>query len=160
MESVLTRNQKIEKIYQTSEGRMIVNIRYDDECGNGHNTFAITGEIGGTRQNPDMCGCIHDEIAEHAPELAHLIKWHLVSSDGPMHYVANTLYHASEKDCHGLLKGEKQIISYAHYLQVNNSPYLHKLDKRLKAFIDSTGMSSEAWEQVQIEKVPHKDDPS
>ena len=27
-----------------------------------------------------------------------------------MHYIANTLYHACEKDCHGLLKGEKQQI--------------------------------------------------
>lgn len=65
-----------------------VNIQYDDNCGNGHNTFSITGE---TR---DSGGCIHDEIAERFPELAKFIKWHLVSSDGPLHYVANSLYHA------------------------------------------------------------------
>ena len=28
------------------------------------------------------------------PELAPYIKWHLVSSDGPLHYIANTVYHA------------------------------------------------------------------
>jgi len=41
----------------------------------------------------EACGCLHDEIRQHFPELAHLIKWHLVSTDGPLHYIANTLYH-------------------------------------------------------------------
>lgn len=43
-----------------------------------------------------MGGCCHDEVAKHFPELAPLIKWHLCSSDGPMHYLANTVYHATE----------------------------------------------------------------
>lgn len=38
-------------------------------------------------------GCLHDEIKEHFPELAHLITWHLVSQGGvPMHYLANGRY--------------------------------------------------------------------
>lgn len=44
----------------------------------------------------DSGGCIHDEVAKHFPELAHLIKWHLSSTDGPMHYVANTVYWAEQ----------------------------------------------------------------
>jgi len=67
-----------------------VTIRYDDQCGNGHNSFSITGDIHG--RNIDIGGCVHEEIAEHFPELAKYIKWHLCSSDGPLHYVANTLY--------------------------------------------------------------------
>jgi hypothetical protein len=43
-----------------------------------------------------MGGCCHDEVAKHFPELAPFIKWHLTSSDGPMHYIANTVYHATE----------------------------------------------------------------
>jgi hypothetical protein len=38
-------------------------------------------------------GCLHDEIARHAPELADLIRWHLADDRGqPLHYVANALY--------------------------------------------------------------------
>ena len=79
-----------------------VEIRYDDECKNGHNTFSITGRIRRLgKRDYVMVGCIHEEIANYFPELAHLIKWHLVSSDGPMHYIANTVYHATQ---HGATK--------------------------------------------------------
>ena len=79
--------------------KMTVQVRFDDECGNGHNTFAITADIRG--RFIDMGGCLHDEIREHFPELAHLIRWHLVSTDGPMHYIANTTYHASPTKWNG-----------------------------------------------------------
>lgn len=71
-------------------------VRYDDECGNGHNSFSITGEVvtpTSKRHNDIVAGgCMHEDIARVFPELAQYIKWHLTSSDGPMHYVANTLY--------------------------------------------------------------------
>ena len=81
-----------------------VEMRFDDSCKNGHQTFAITGD---TR---DSFGCIHDTIAEVFPELAPLIKWHGCSTDGPMHYVANTVYLAGDRDHYGLRKGEKRRI--------------------------------------------------
>ena len=72
-------------------------VRYDDRCSNGHNTFAITGEINRpNRQDCEACGMLHDEIQATFPELAPLLKWHLTSSDGPMHYVANTRYWAEQ----------------------------------------------------------------
>jgi hypothetical protein len=50
---------------------------------------------------------MHDDAARCFPEFAHLIKWHLVDADGgPMHYVANTVYVAGDRDCNGLRKGE------------------------------------------------------
>jgi hypothetical protein len=55
-------------------------------------------------------GCIHDEIAQHFPEMEPYIKWHLCGLTEPMHYVANTLWHAGDKDCHGLRKGERRQI--------------------------------------------------
>ncbi len=89
--------------------KLTVTIRYDDRCGNGHNTFSITGEL---RINGrwDSGGCLHELIQEKFPEYRHLIKWHLVTSDGPMHYIANTLYHVSDRDCCGLQKGERRQI--------------------------------------------------
>lgn len=76
--------------------RLRVEIRFDDECKNGHNTFAITGSIGSPTQRDIAGGCLHEVIAQVFPELAHLIQWHLCATDGPMHYVANTLYHARQ----------------------------------------------------------------
>lgn len=89
--------------------RIRATVRYDDQCGNGHNTFSITGDIhqltpkGWEWVSGGMC---HEAIARHFPELAPLLKWHLCSSDGPMHYVGNTLYHVGDRDCHGLKAGE------------------------------------------------------
>ncbi len=81
--------------------RIAAEVRYDDQCGNGHNTFSITGAI--YENNREVAGgCIHKEIARHFPQLAPLIQWHLCSTDGPLYYVANTRYHA---DGHGPVKG-------------------------------------------------------
>ncbi len=89
---------------------LVINLRYDDECKNGHNTFSITANLydcdfisyevcypnkKGNNRYLGACGCLHDEIIKHAPEFAHLIKWHLVSEHEPLHYIANSLYHAA-----------------------------------------------------------------
>jgi len=99
-------------------------LSFDDECGNRHNTFAITGSInkhpGFSERGVVACGCLHDEIAEHFPELAHLIKWHNVSTDSPMHYVANTVYHASDRDYRGKRKGEPT--TFAEVIKFNGFP--------------------------------------
>lgn len=85
-----------------------VSIRFDDSCKNGHNTFSITGEAGDIKDGrhcpPDSFGCLHDDIAQ--TKYAPLIKWHLVSTDGPMHYIANTTHLASNRDCWGRAAGE------------------------------------------------------
>lgn len=76
------------------KGAMLrVEIRHDDSCGNGHNSFAITAEVFKPEaRDIEAGGCLHDEIARVFPELAGLVKWHLCSTDEPMHYLANTLY--------------------------------------------------------------------
>jgi hypothetical protein len=93
--------------------RITAEIRFDDECRNGHNSFSITGSVDewtGSGWRDYMGGCIHDEIAKRFPQLAPLIKWHLSSTDGPLHYLSNTVYHAGDRDCHGLRKGESRQI--------------------------------------------------
>ena len=110
------RNQKFNSIERPVKGygtgaKMKVSIRFDDECKNGHQTFAITAEVRiPGRSDIEAGGCMHEEISKVFPEFAPLIKWHLVSTDGPMHYVENTCYHASNRDHNGLLKGEKRQI--------------------------------------------------
>ena len=95
LETVRTDNQTRSFATSWTEGAdrfsITATVRYDDRCRNGHNTFSITADI--RRNGREYAGgCCHDEVAERFPELAPFIKWHLVSSDGPLHYVANTLY--------------------------------------------------------------------
>jgi len=107
--STLTKEQfkTFTKRYTNESGAsctLVVTIRHDDQCGNGHNTFSVTADLREGRGQ--SCGCLHEEIAQRMPELASYIKWHLCSTDGPLHYVPNTVYHASNRDCWGLRKGE------------------------------------------------------
>jgi len=119
MTSVRTKHQTKTygpKIYTENETtyKLTATIRYDDSYGNGHNTFSITGaqyykdNRGIWRE--DSVGCLHEIIAKQLPELAPFIKWHLTSSDGPMHYIGNTVYLAGDRDCCGLRKGERRQI--------------------------------------------------
>jgi hypothetical protein len=101
-------DQKLTFTKTVGKEKMVVTVRHDDECGNGHNTFAITMDVS-EHGRFVMGGCCHDEVREHFPELAHLIKWHLCSTDGPMHYVANTVYHAK-----GISKHQDKWYVYLH----------------------------------------------
>jgi hypothetical protein len=108
---IVNQTAKASREYKEGEQRykITVKLRFDDQCKNGHETFAITADIRREERGywrEDSGGCCHDEIAKRFPELAHLIKWHLVSTDGPLHYVGNTLYHAGDRDHNGLRKGE------------------------------------------------------
>lgn len=87
---------------------MHAEVRFDDNCKNGHNSFAVTGfgwYDNWKARDWDFGGCCHEMIEKIFPELKHLIKWHLMSSDSPMHYVANTIYHTSNL-LNGKAKGE------------------------------------------------------
>lgn len=112
--------------YCTIDGERVhvrASVRFDDECRNGHETFAITGEVREVRKDfttgleytPSgdrymiSGGCVHEQIAAAFPELGPFIKWHLTSTDGPMHYAANVIYLAGDKDHNGLRAGEPRI---------------------------------------------------
>lgn len=98
-----TKTIKGEKVLMHAE------VCFDDNCKNGHNSFAVTGHGWYDHYKSrdwDFGGACHDMIEKVFPELKHLIKWHLMSSDSPLHYVANTVYHASNRDHRGMIKGE------------------------------------------------------
>lgn len=88
-------------------------VRYGDDCKNGHNTFSVTGTLferkfsrgeeklrllhgpnKGKVVGTTMGGCLHEEVEKYVPELKDYIKWHLFSTDGPMHYIENAKYWA------------------------------------------------------------------
>ena len=134
--SVLTKNQTKSfgpKFFTEDERRYSITakIRYDDSCGNGHNSFSVTGSIDKVgRMNSGSCGCIHKEIAEHFPELQKYIKWHLCGSDGPMHYLANTVFLAGDRDCYGYRKDEQR-------KNKAGVPIWHKVKDAIPYYVDS-----------------------
>lgn len=111
-----------------------VEIRFDDSCRNKHNSFAITGDIYGKNGRFIAKGCLHKNIAAVFPELVNLIKWHLSSTDGPMYYLANTLYFAGDRDYSGRRAGEAS--QYDHVVYFGDSPVHHKFkNDKFRAFL-------------------------
>lgn len=158
MTSVLTRNQKKkftkDIIWEGKPHIMHVNIRYDDECNNGHNTFSITGSIWkrGNQRDCETGGCIHEEIKKYFPEFKDIIKYHLVSSDGPMHYIANTTYWAKDRENMKLplnapTKFEKQ-------LKFKNIPLTFEFKQSFLTFLKSV----KDWQAINIIELAHKND--
>lgn len=76
-----------------------VEIRLNDECKNGHQNFAITGDIyEAGKPKTDRYyisgGCIHETIEKYFPEFIPFIRLHLCDYKGiPMHASANGFYH-------------------------------------------------------------------
>lgn len=118
MNSILTKKQvktfgpkRLDK-----DNVIVAEVSHDDDCNNGHNSFSLTATIYGRNRIPGentitfegktywswACGQCHDDIKKAFPELASLIPWHLCSTDGPMHYIANALYWAGQSGyCNG-----------------------------------------------------------
>lgn len=121
-DSVLVKQQNKVYLHRGDDIVVEATVRWDDKCGNGHNSFSIVADVydrehmspcepcmrsaNGKRLWLGACGCCHDIVRKYLPELAKYIKWHLVGSDMPLHYVENVTYLAGDKDCWGLAKGE------------------------------------------------------
>lgn len=92
-QSTLVYDQKIFFEKETNEGKVKVHIRYDDECGNGHNSFSMVACAYNW-----SCPAGHPSTDKlfrtYFPHLQKYRKWHLCSSDGPIHYIENTIYWA------------------------------------------------------------------
>lgn len=153
--SKITKHNKKTFIKPHDEGYIKLTIRYDDQCGNGHNNFSMTADIAKNMSFSDRsiisCGCLHDDIKKHFPEFKHLIKWHLTSSEMPMYYFENTLYHASNRDYNNLLKGE--VKSYKKIIYFNNVPIGHNFETVLIKAIES-GFD---FKNAEIETYSHID---
>ena len=99
--SKLAQNQrKVLKKEYVENGKIykqFVYLRFDNSNWNGHNEFAITSDIyeGGKYVS---WWANHDDIVRNFPELKKYIKRHLVSADGPLYYIVNTLYLAKNGD--------------------------------------------------------------
>jgi len=146
--STLTKSQRKtfsrEYMEEGEKKKIYATVRYDDECGNGHNSFSITGDVyradkRGNYHEGDKWhetgGCIHNEIARRLPKLAKYLKWHLFDSTGPMHYIANTLYHAGDRDHNGKRAGEPSGWDYA--VRFGDFPIVFKIKGKFSEFLQN-----------------------
>jgi hypothetical protein len=158
MESKLTKHQKQvftkDIIWENKPHKMTVTLRYDDEYNNGHNTFSITGEIRkeGNHRNFECGGCIHDEIVKYFPEFKELIKWHLMSSDGPLHYIADTIYWAKDREYINKEIGEP--VEFKRALKFKKIPLIFDFKDSFYDFITSV----KNWDDVKIVTLEYKKD--
>lgn len=115
---------------------MHATIRFDDDCHNNHNTFAITGYGWYDHYKSkdwDLGGCCHEMIAKVFPELEPLIRWHLMDTNGPMHYPGNVTYLAGDRDYNGRAAGEP--CSWETRVQLGNWPVTLKLKKEFREWL-------------------------
>ncbi len=139
--------------YHGERAKMTVTLRFDDDCRNGHNTFSATADVQSLnrrRADRDLAGgCLHDEIAKHFPSLAPLLKWHLTSADGPMHYEANAVYLAGDRDHWGLRAGEPH--HFDHFIRFGTSPIAHKVGEKLRAWLTEPGRELHDLEVIRVD---------
>jgi len=138
------------------QARIYAEIRFDDNCKNGHHTFAITAhvQIPGAR-DWEACGCLHDDIVRIFPELARLIPWHLCSADGPMHYEANALYHAGDRDHNGKREGEP--CRFQPVVMFGANPVKHSIPGKFSEWLQEFGPQCFGHPfDFEVISVPHK----
>jgi len=87
--------------YHGEKADIIVKIRLNDECKNGHQNFAITADIykeGHRTDRAHICGgCCHEEIVKYFPKFKIFVALHLADFNGaPMYAVENGFYHLKE----------------------------------------------------------------
>lgn len=77
--------------------RTVIHIRFNDECGNGHNTFTVTADVQRkTHVNhwkDCMGGCCHEHILSLCPHFKNLVHLHLSDQNGAPMYAAGNGFH-------------------------------------------------------------------
>lgn len=108
---------------------MYIKIRLDDECKNGHQDFAITGDIyEAGKSKIDRYhisgGCIHEDILKTNPELKIFINLHLCDYEGiPTYAVENGFYHLTNGFNNTKPESPKFAAEYCEYYRLSTSQF-------------------------------------
>ena len=113
----LAHNNRLRIVRAGVKCRVAVDIHWYRLGSNKHKHLSITGMVSdSTGYWLESCGAVHDDIARVFPELRHILKWHLMDEKGPMHYAANTVYHAGDGN-----KG-RQRVGYTDATRTRTAP--------------------------------------
>lgn len=155
--------------YEGTKADIIINIRLNDECKNGHQDFSITGTIYEHGKRSDSAflagGCIHEEIEKHFPEFTPFVRLHLCDYKGiPMYAVENGFYHLKNgfnskltveafkaefceyyritPEQFDVISGAENKLEYAIFLKELNilSRWKEEADKAIKQLEELTGL--------------------
>lgn len=137
-----------------------VEARFDDECGNGHNSFFLKAEAYEANK-PKLDRYWRQlsgrAIAQLFPEYAHLLKWDNTSTDGPMAYLSNTLYHACDRDHEGKRAGDPVQTDMVVALEVKGEKRTHAIPVyEPNPFSPTANNFPEFWEAINNEGGFHK----
>lgn len=107
--------------YYTENGeeyKIKTTVSLGDDCHNNICEWSITADIRWKNEygiyKEYMCGCCHDEIIRHCPELAKFIPMHVCNHYGaPMYPVENGIYHTKNSD--------KSVV--IEYLRISDKEY-------------------------------------
>lgn len=125
-----TNNLKHTITTNDTEGNpMTVKIRLNDECGNGHQDFAITADVY-EKGKPKidkyfiMGGCCHEEILKVRPDLKIFVDLHLCDYLGiPMHPTANGFYFLREGFNNTPADSPKFRAEYGEYYRITGNQF-------------------------------------
>lgn len=137
-----------------------VEARFDDECGNGHNSFFLKAEAYEANK-PKLDRYWRQlsgrAIAQLFPEYAHLLKWDNTSTDGPMAYLSNTLYHACDRDHEGKRAGDPVQTDMVVALEAKGEKRTHAIPVyEPNPFSPTANNFPEFWEAINNEGGFHK----
>lgn len=99
--------------YGEDESPSTVVVRWEWLRGNHSPHLSVTGTVRDGKNYSS--GCCHEmirQIPDVDPRILDAIRLHLADRRGPMHYIANTVYLAGERDHNGLRKGERRQIRH------------------------------------------------
>lgn len=130
---------------------VIIKIRLNDECHNGHQDFSITGEVYPTGKRGDInlisAGCCHEEILKAKPDLKLFVDLHLSTAKGvPMYAIENGFYFL--KNGGNNSKSPKDVCM--DHFRINESEFeqiaIAKDKLHLQTIIEKMGLPAR-WEQ-------------
>ncbi|MDR1202700.1 MAG: hypothetical protein LBL58_13890 [Tannerellaceae bacterium] len=110
------------KISPDGKEKIVVKIRLNDECKNGHQDFGITADIyekSGSYWRHCCGGCCHDKILKHYPQFKMFADLHLSDYKGaPLYAVENGLYWVNEYK-----SGKKSADTPKRYLRITDEEF-------------------------------------
>jgi hypothetical protein len=106
------------------EGKIKIKIRYDDECGNGHNSFAITGSIYSSRNST------LDRYFVTIQDMFMLIPMYIFAEEKPYTYLGNIKSDTLVHGWHFVFNDKFYVATYNQFHGCSSRVSVYNSDKK------------------------------